>query len=147
MTQKFWFARGRLLSSGSRGERCMDVEESLPAAHKDPASSSNPVRALHGFHKNPHFMLCWQWHHWVILRWKEGDWISEWQLPSWKPCPSADLLQQCLVLWEFGDSMSGVYVLRWLPCLRERSTGNCFWNPGSPLCQENRPLTGTICTC
>lgn len=42
-----------------------------------------------------------------------------------------------MVLWEAREHMSGVFLLHWLPCLRDRSTGSFFWIL-DPLCARRR---------
>lgn len=65
-----------------------------------------------------------QWRHWVILRWKEhAPCVPEFQvLPAVLP-----LCWPAVPAWCSGklrECMSGVFLLHWLPCRRDRSTGS-----------------------
>lgn len=64
----------------------MDLQESLPAAHKGPENTRTPLKGLNLSHKT--LISCPS--------------VPEYQLCSWQPCPSADLVGQHGALGSLG---------------------------------------------
>lgn len=69
----------------------MDLQESLPAAHKGPENTSTPLKALNLSHET--LISCTACSDATGGR-KESPSVPEYQLCPWQPCPSVDLVGQ-----------------------------------------------------
>lgn len=141
MTQKFQFAGERLLSSGFWSGVWTYKNPCQPhtKAQKTPAPLWKPLIFL----MKPSFHVPL-----VVMPQEDEKKAPLCQNTNSVPGSPAPLLTcwGSMVFWEAREHKSGVFLLHWLPCLRD-GHGEFFLNPGSPVCQEQRPLTGAIWTC
>lgn len=108
----------------------MDLQESLPAAHKGPENTSTPLKACNLSHKT--LISC--------TTFSDGMGMMR-RKPFCARIPTLSLAALPLC-WPAGaawcsgklGSTSGVFLLHWLPCLRDRSTGSNSesWIPCMP---------------
>lgn len=132
MIQKFQFAGERLLSSGFWSGVWTNKNPCQPhtKAQKTPA----PLWKALIFLIKPSFHAPL-----AVIPWDDEKKAPLCQNTNSVPGSPAPLLTcwGSVVFWEAREHMSGVFLLHWLPCLRDRSTGSYFWIL-DPLCARRR---------
>lgn len=121
LTQKFQFAGERLLSSGF-WSGVWTYTRILASRTQRPRKHQHPRKPLI-FLMKPSFHAPL-----VVMPQEDENKAPLCQNTNSVPGSPAPLLTcwGSMVLWEAREHMSGVFLLHWLPCLRDRSTGSFF---------------------